>query len=138
MIFDNNNEKGRAGLSMAIAYFGSNGYTVSIPLNDTQDYDLIIDNGHAIQKVQVKATNRLSPSGSYACSVRNTSGTSRKVCSRVIESSADLLFCLCGDMTMYLIPVTDIKTKSEIYLMKNKSKKVNKDVLDTSKYIVSF
>ena len=28
---------------MAIAYFSSNGYVVSIPLNDTQDYDLVIE-----------------------------------------------------------------------------------------------
>jgi hypothetical protein len=36
MILTNNKEKGRAGLSLAIAYFGSNGYTINIPLSDTQ------------------------------------------------------------------------------------------------------
>ena len=35
MLLGNNKEKGRAGMSMAIAYFGSNGYTVSILLSDT-------------------------------------------------------------------------------------------------------
>ena len=29
---------------MAIAYFSTNGYTVSIPLNDIQDDDLIVEN----------------------------------------------------------------------------------------------
>jgi hypothetical protein len=43
MLFETNKDKGRAGLSMAIAYYGSNGYTVSTPLNDTQWYDLIIE-----------------------------------------------------------------------------------------------
>lgn len=43
MLFETNREKGRAGMSLAIAYFGSNGYTVSIPLNDTQWYDLIVE-----------------------------------------------------------------------------------------------
>lgn len=43
MFFTTNKEKGRAGLSMGIAYFGSNVYNVSIPLNDTQDYDLIVE-----------------------------------------------------------------------------------------------
>ena len=42
MLFETNKDKGRAGMSFAIAYFGSNGYTVSVPLNDTQWYDLII------------------------------------------------------------------------------------------------
>ena len=43
MKFDNNKEKGNSGLGMAIAYFSTRGYTVSIPLNDTQDYDLVIE-----------------------------------------------------------------------------------------------
>ena len=38
MKFGTNKEKGNSGLGMAIAYFSANGYTVSIPLNDTQDY----------------------------------------------------------------------------------------------------
>ena len=43
MIFETNKDKGRAGMAMAIAYFGANGYTVNIPLNDTQWYDLIVE-----------------------------------------------------------------------------------------------
>lgn len=34
---------GRIGLSMAINYFTIKGYTVSLPINDTQWYDLIIE-----------------------------------------------------------------------------------------------
>ena len=37
MLFETNKQKGNTGLGMAIAYFSTNGYTVSIPLNDTQD-----------------------------------------------------------------------------------------------------
>ena len=40
MRFITNKEKGNSGLGMAIAYFTTSGYIVSIPLNDTQDYDL--------------------------------------------------------------------------------------------------
>ena len=40
---ETNKEKGNTSLGVAIAYYSSNGYTVSIPLNDTQDYDLIVD-----------------------------------------------------------------------------------------------
>ena len=36
MLFETNRDKGRAGMAMAIAYFGANGYTVNVPLNDTQ------------------------------------------------------------------------------------------------------
>ena len=56
MLFETNREKGRAGMSLAIAYFGSNGYTVSIPLNDTQWYDLIVEKDNNFYTVQCKAT----------------------------------------------------------------------------------
>ena len=51
MNFSTNKEKGNSGLGIAIAYFSSNGYTVSIPLNDTKDYDLIVDKNDVMQKV---------------------------------------------------------------------------------------
>lgn len=54
MIFKTNKDKGRAGLSAAIAYFGMNGYNVSIPLNDTQDYDLVIEKIINFKKYNVK------------------------------------------------------------------------------------
>ena len=37
MVFNTNKEKGNSGLGLAIAYFTTKGYTVSIPLNDTQE-----------------------------------------------------------------------------------------------------
>ena len=43
MIFETNKDKGRAGMALGIAYFGANGYTVNIPLNDTQWYDLVVE-----------------------------------------------------------------------------------------------
>ena len=45
-----NKEKGNSGLGMAIAYFTTNGYVVSIPLNDTQDYDLVIEKDGDLKK----------------------------------------------------------------------------------------
>lgn len=38
-----NVQLGRIGLSMAINYFTINGYTISLPLNDTQWYDLVVE-----------------------------------------------------------------------------------------------
>ena len=57
MNFKTNKEKGNTSLGIAIAYYSSNGYTVSIPLNDTQDYDLIVDKNSILKKVQVKSTS---------------------------------------------------------------------------------
>lgn len=38
-------DKGNIALGRAIQYFTSKGYTVLLPLNDAQDYDLAFDNG---------------------------------------------------------------------------------------------
>ena len=38
-----NREIGRIGLSMAINYFTIQGYTISLPLNDTQWYDMVVE-----------------------------------------------------------------------------------------------
>ena len=57
MKFETNKEKGDTSLGIAIAYYVSKGYTVSIPLNDTQDYDLIVDKNGYLKRVQVKSTN---------------------------------------------------------------------------------
>ena len=43
MLFETNKDKGRAGLALGIAWFGANGYSVNIPLNDTQWYDFVAE-----------------------------------------------------------------------------------------------
>ena len=52
----NSKKQGDIGMCYAIAYFSKLGYTISIPITDSQDYDLIIDNGIELLKVQVKTT----------------------------------------------------------------------------------
>ena len=37
MVDSTNKQRGNCGLGLAIAYYSTHGYTVSIPLNDTQD-----------------------------------------------------------------------------------------------------
>lgn len=132
MVFETNKDKGRAGLSAAIAYFGMNGYTVSIPLNDTQNYDLVIEKDNIFQKVQCKATG--SKDGKI--DFRITSGQQRKTIGTLLDSQLDIVFCINENQTMFCIPFQDIlnaNTKS-IYLREQSSN----CALDTSKYIVKF
>ena len=60
----NSKKQGDIGMCYAIAYFSKMGYTVSIPITDSQDYDLIIDNG-TLLKVQVKTTRCKDSRGIY-------------------------------------------------------------------------
>ena len=49
-----NREIGRIGLSMAINYFTIQGYTISLPLNDTQWYDMVVEKDNQFYTVQCK------------------------------------------------------------------------------------
>ena len=130
MLFETNKQKGKAGLAMAIAYFGSNGYNVSIPLNDTQEYDLVIEKNGIFQSVQCKACDSKKTSGSYEVSLKNTGGTKGAVYGRVCESFVDFVFILTGDKTMYLIPIDALKNnRSTVTVSKDNQ---------YSQYIVNF
>ena len=105
MLLTNNKEKGRAGMSMAIAYFGSNGYTVSIPLNDTQWYDLIVEKDGVFKTVQCKTTTTKD----NTIYLRSCGGNNGMSYDNVLEHPIDWLFCLDNTQQMYLIPVEDIR-----------------------------
>ena len=138
MIFNTNKEKGNAGLALAIAYFGSNGYTVSIPLNDTQDYDIIVEKDGKLQTVQCKATGQKVYENNYSLSISSCGGTNGKRYKSVKDSNVDLLFALREDGIMYVIPIDDIKSKTAISLSTEKSKYSRKDDIDYSQYIVTL
>ena len=138
MLLNTNKERGNAGLSMAIAYFGTNGYTVSIPLNDTQDYDLIVDNGKKLLKVQVKCTCQHGKEEGFVVSLRSMGGTSGTVYKRVPDTNIDYMFVLCGDMSMYLIPKAEIKATNSIVLRQTPPKTLKKSSNDYSKFLVTF
>lgn len=122
MLFNTNKEKGNTGLGMAIAYYSSNGYTVSIPLNDTQDYDIIIEKNGNLKTVQVKASGCKRKNGTYQVSLKSCGGTKGKTYKTVIETNVDYVFILTEDMSMYVIPKIDINNKSTINIC-NKYKK---------------
>ena len=122
-----NKEKGNSGLGMAIAYFSSNGYVVSIPLNDTQDYDILVDKGGFISKVQVKATGCKTKNNIYQVALKSCGGTKGKEYKTLVNTNIDYVFILNADLKMYLIPKNEIKNKSTI----NLGKKMDK-------YIVEF
>lgn len=137
MLFDTNKHRGNAGLSFAIAYFGCNGYTVSVPLNDTQDYDLIVDDGGSLQKVQVKATSQVDSNGEYSVSLKSSGGTKGIAYKNVRDTDIDLLFVLCSNLDAYLIPKEVITQKSELKLKhKVVHNKNQHSGFDASKYKV--
>ena len=134
MLLETNKQKGNAGLALGIAYFSTNGYTVSLPLNDTQWYDMIVEKDGVFQTVQCKFT----ASQDNRISLRSTGGTSGLVYDRVTNHPLDLLFC-ANETNMWAIPFEDLKqagnTNSIILRTKPNSNGVG---FDTYKYLVKL
>lgn len=129
----NRKQIGRIGLSMAINYFTLKGYTVSIPMNDTQWYDLIVQKNGIFQTVQCKATQTENGSIDF----RSTGGTSGKVYDNLLNhSELDWLFCVNKNYQMWLIPVKEITSKKQISLRTEPNK--NNQGFQTYKYQVQL
>ena len=130
----NTNAKGNMALGQAIAHFTAQEYIVSLPLNDSQWYDLIIEKDGVFSTVQVKYTGELARNGeAYKCTLKTTSGTTRTKLYSVVDTPVDLLFCYCSNGESYLIPAKEITNTNSITL----SKKPIKNAFDTSKYYLS-
>ena len=112
----NSKKQGDVGVGAAIGYFSSKGYTVCIPLTDSQDYDLVIDIENILYRVQVKTT-RHKPGKYYITNLKvcggNRSGNSSKLFN---PDLIELVFILTNDGIQYLIPSKKIEATSAISL----------------------
>lgn len=139
LITNTNQSRGRAGLSLAIAYFGSNGYTVSVPLNDTQWYDLIAEKDGKFNTIQCKFT----ATEDGAINIKSNGGTSGKSYDSILNHpELDYIFCANDKSEMWLIPFEDLKKSGitkEFKLRKSLSKfRPKSAAFDTSKYLVTL
>lgn len=101
----NSKKKGDVGLGSAIAYFTSTGICVSVPLTDSQDYDLVVEVDGNLKKVQVKYTNS-KDGGAFVVPLRVQGGNSKInfVSKRGDELVYDFLYALTGEGDRYFIP----------------------------------
>lgn len=135
MIIETNKDKGRAGLSLAIAYFGSNGYTVSLPINDTQWYDLLIEKNGIIQTVQCKFT----ASKDNNIVLKSCGGTKGTAYDSVLNHPLDLLFCADANKNLFVIPMKDLREAgNQKTISLRTSPNINKQGFNTYKYLVQI
>lgn len=107
------NDKGCVAVGVAIAYFTQKKHRVSIPLNDTQAYDLIVDINGALKKVQVKYAGHKDHEN-YAVRLttygrKNKEGVPYK--KYLKHGDMQLLFVLTELGDRYLIPSAVITTE---------------------------
>lgn len=115
----NSKKQGDVGLGVAIGWFSSKGYSVSVPLTDSQDYDLVVEMNGKFCAVQVKTTFHTTEYGVYQANLRvfggNRSGTG-KIKYFNTTSTIDYIFVLTERGDMYLIPSSDVTSKATINL----------------------
>jgi PD-(D/E)XK endonuclease len=65
--------QGALGIGRAIAHYSAKGYAVFVPVADVSRYDLIIDTGDRLLRVEVKTTTQLNGEVSLRTMGGNTS-----------------------------------------------------------------
>lgn len=116
-------KQGNIGLGQAIAYYTYYGIPISIPLNDTQKYDLIIDRDNQLYRVSVKTTQYKAKSGNYSVLLKNCGGgSSGSIIRNFDNTSCDIVFVYTKDGDIYEIPSKEIDSKSSITLYKKYDK----------------
>ena len=69
--------QGNVGLGRAIAYYTANCIPVMLPLNDTQKYDLVIDD-EGLKRVQIKTTRGTNQNGIFLVQLKHSGGSDNK------------------------------------------------------------
>jgi len=115
-LFKNSKKQGDMGMGVAIGYFTSIGYTVAIPLTDSQDYDLVIDDGDHLNRVQVKTCNFKRRSYEVNLSVKGGNRTSIGNIKKFDTSYCDYLFVVTQNLEKYFIPTNVLIAKYNLVL----------------------
>jgi hypothetical protein len=106
----NTKQKGDLAVGRAIAHYLEHGQEVMIPIGDKRPYDLVIERGDVLQKVQCKFTAAKTPCGVFTASLRVTGGNqSFHTAKSYEEGDFDLLFVCTSDGELYEFPAEAVK-----------------------------
>jgi hypothetical protein len=98
-------KQGNVGVAKAIFEYTKLGYTVLVPFSDSDKYDLVIDDGVSLKKVQVKTSRSKTTRGDYKVNLATNGGN--RSCSSMRKRQSDdydLLFALTDDGRCWSIP----------------------------------
>ena len=86
----NSRQQGAIGVGRAIAHYSSKGYAVFIPVSDVSRYDLIVDTGEKLLRVEVKTTRSVRNDVSLRTLGGNQSWSGE--IKRISSSDCDIVF----------------------------------------------
>lgn len=113
----NTKKQADVSLGIAIAYFTSLGYSVSVPLTESQRYDLVVDDGEQLNRIEVKST-RYARRGCYEVVLATFGGnkTASNIKRDLSSHDADYVFIYADDGSRYLIPTVEIEGRAMLRL----------------------
>ncbi len=88
------------------------GFIVSKPFGDNAKYDIILDNGKTLERIQIKSTSRMDTSSGancYSCLVSHGRDSKKKYTKYDIDS---IVIYVIPENVWYKIPIEEIKGKS--------------------------
>lgn len=116
----NSAKQGDVGMGAATHYFAAYGYTVCIPLTDSQSYDLVIDCDDPNvrpYRVQVKTTRYQNERGAYVVELRTKGGNrSRQSEKRFDATGIDFVFVLTNDSVSWCLPADQLHGNCSVTL----------------------
>lgn len=135
----NKHQKGTISELLASTYFINEGYIVSKPITDFNEYDLVVDNG-ILQRVQVKTIyfDNSKKRHMISCVTSHVRGNRKTINKKYNENSFDILCAIEPDsLSIYLIPIKEIVGRRGITLYpKGKQNKSNTRYKDFERYKV--
>lgn len=97
--------QGNVGVARAVYEYTKKGYTVLAPLSDSDKYDLVVDDGSSLLKVQVKTSRCIAQSGGYSVNLKTSGGNTKiNTIRRRSPTDYDLLFVLTENGKCWNIP----------------------------------
>ncbi len=114
-------EKGDLAAAYAISYFMTNGYEVCLPIGDKRPYDLIVELGGVLSRVQVKYAGWYSGDGKYKAALRTMGGNqSYYTAKKYTENDFDLLFVYVENGRTFLIPWPELSIRNSLAIEASK------------------
>ena len=101
--------QGNVGVARAIYEYTRKGFVVLAPLSDSSKYDLVLDNGTSLLKVQVKTSRLKALSGGYTVNLKTSGGnTKTNTIRRRTSGDYDVLFVLTDNGKCWSIPASEL------------------------------
>ena len=113
----NSKSKGNLGEIKVASEFIKWGCTVSFPFGDNARYDLIIDDGNNLKRVQVKYADSKSANGSWRCvCVSSTNHTTNKKL-HDYQNDVDIIAFYIAELDKCIMfNISEVKDKLNIYV----------------------